>query len=240
LRHAALDLPLHIARVDGASNILSGDETQDRHLAGLRIDFNVAELSGEARRHHGGVHRRRGDNRPAGLRALRRDVEPVPVRGNLDTRLRKLDAEEYDALVLAAAGIHRLGFRERVAQYFTVDEMCPAVGQGALALEIRKGDETIERAVRSLDDPLTHQAVRAERAALRELGGGCQVPIAAHAWCEDTRLRLLGVVADPDGSRIVRAAAAGSLEEPEALGAEVARSLIEQGAKEILGEVASG
>jgi hydroxymethylbilane synthase len=172
--------------------------------------------------------------RQSQLRSIRSDIEVVPIRGNLDTRLRKLDAGEYDALVVAAAGIHRLGFRERVTQYFTPDQMCPAVGQGALAIEVRKGDDRVERAVRSLDDRLTHLAVRAERAALGELGGGCQVPIAIHAWCEDDHLRVLGVVAAIDGSRIVRAAGSGPAEEPESLGAEVARTLVEQGARGIL------
>jgi len=172
--------------------------------------------------------------RQSQLRALRRDLEVVPMRGNLDTRLRKLDAGEYDAVVVAAAGIHRLGFRERVTEYFAVDAMCPAVGQGALAIEIRQGDDRIERAVKPLDHRMTHQAVRAERAALRELGGGCLVPIAAHAWCEDDHLRVLGVVAAIDGSRIVRAANSGPADEPEHLGAEAARILVEQGARAIL------
>ncbi|HMD98069.1 MAG TPA: hydroxymethylbilane synthase [Terriglobia bacterium] len=172
-------------------------------------------------------------------RALRRDVEVVPIRGNLDTRLRKLDAGEYDALVVAAAGIHRLGLRQRVTEYFAVDAMCPAVGQGALAIEVRKGDDRIERAVQPLDHWMTHQAVRAERAALRELGGGCQVPIAVHAQCEDDRLHLLGVVAAIDGRRIVRAANSGPASEPDRLGTEVARSLAEQGAREILTTVTS-
>ena len=177
--------------------------------------------------------------RQSQLRALRGDLEVVPIRGNLDTRLRKLDAAEYDAVVVAAAGIHRLGFRERVTEYFAVDAMCPAVGQGALAIEVRKGDKRIECTVQPLDHRITHQAVRAERAALRELGGGCQVPIAIHAWCEDDRLRVLGVVAAVDGSRIVRAASFGLAGEAERSGAEVAHSLVEQGARDILGAVAS-
>jgi len=174
--------------------------------------------------------------RQSQLRALRRDLEVVPMRGNLDTRLRKLDIAEYDALVVAAAGIHRLGFRERVTEYFAVDAMCPAVGQGALAIEVRRGDDRVARAVQPLDHRMTHQAVRAERSALRELGGGCQVPIAVHAQCEDDRLRLLGVVAAVDGSKIVRATGFGPAGEPERLGTEVAHSLVEQGAREVLGD----
>ncbi len=165
---------------------------------------------------------------------LRPDLEIVPVRGNVDTRFRKLDRGEFDALILAAAGAHRLGLRERIAQYFRVDEVCPAVGQGALAIEIRRGDERLENAVAPLDHALTHQAIRAERATLRQLGGGCQLPIAAHALPEDECLRLHGVVASPDGKRLIRAAASGLMDDPESLGAAVAESLIKQGAHEIL------
>ena len=168
------------------------------------------------------------------LRHLRPDLEFIAMRGNLDTRLRKLERGDCEALVLAAAGVHRLGLRERITGYFTLDQMCPAVGQGALAIEIRRNDAELERAVTSLDDPATHLAVRAERAMLRRLGGGCQVPIAAHANFEDARLRLRGVVASLDGSRLIRAAATGSEKDPESLGAAVAEDLLEGGAREIL------
>ena len=172
--------------------------------------------------------------RQSQLRALRGDLEAVPVRGNVDTRLKKLERGEYDALVLAAAGLERLGLAERVTQYFTVSEMCPAAGQGALAVETRGGDERIVEAVMPLDDPSSHQAVRAERAMLRCLGGGCQAPIAAYASSADEKLELLGVVAALDGSRIVRATAAAPPDDPEGLGAIVAQELLKQGAEEIL------
>jgi hydroxymethylbilane synthase len=172
--------------------------------------------------------------RQAQLRSLRQDLELVPMRGNLDTRLRKLEGGECDALVLAAAGVHRLGLRERITGYFTIDQMCPAVGQGALAIEIRRDDAALERAVTPLGDPATHLAVRAERAMLWRLGGGCQVPIAAHASFEDAQLRLRGVVASLDGSRLIRATAAGSEKDPESLGAAVAEDLLERGASAIL------
>src|SRR2546426_232296 len=195
--------------------------------------------------------------RQSQLRAMRRDLEAVPVRGNVDTRLRKLERGECDALVLAAAGLDRLGLSERVTQYFSVSEMCPAVGQGALAIETREGDDRIEQAVLPLDDARAREAVRAERALLRCLGGGCQAPIAAHAsragshgtvfvpWDlrADEKLELLGVVAALDGSRIVRATAAAPAGDPEGLGAMVAQELLKQGAREILssmrGEVPS-
>jgi hydroxymethylbilane synthase len=172
--------------------------------------------------------------RQAQLRLLRRDLEVVPLRGNLDTRLKKLDRGDCEALALAAAGLERLGLERRVTSYFAVDEMCPAVGQGALAIEIRERDERMERAVAPLDHPTTHLAVRAERATLRHLGGGCQVPIAAHAFTEGAALRLLGVVASPDGSEVIRTAATGAVDDPEGLGVTVARDLLKQGARTIL------
>jgi hydroxymethylbilane synthase len=172
--------------------------------------------------------------RQAQLRRLRPDLELIPMRGNLDTRLRKLERGDCAALVLAAAGVHRLGLRERITGYFSFDQICPAVGQGALAIEIRQGDAELACAVTPLDDPSTHLAVRAEREMLRRLGGGCQVPIAAHANFEDCQLYLRGVVASLDGSRLIRAASAGSEKDPESLGATAAEDLLKAGAGEIL------
>jgi len=168
---------------------------------------------------------------------LRPDLEIIPVRGNIDTRINKLDRGDYDALILAAAGAHRLGLQARVTQYFSTEEICPAVGQGALAIEVRQGDTRIERAVAKLDHPATHQAIRAERATLRRLGGGCQLPIAAYAFPEADGLRLAGVVASLDGTRLLRAAATGPVDDPARLGAVVADSLVKQGAHEILKSV---
>ena len=172
--------------------------------------------------------------RQAQLRKLRCDLELVPMRGNLDTRLRKLARGDCDALVLAAAGVHRLGLRGRITEYFTLDQMCPAAGQGALALEIRQADKRLERAVKPLDHAPTHLAVRAERALLHHLGGGCQVPIAAHATPEDERLNLRAVVASLDASALIRARASGPIGDPEALGARVASDLLDRGAHAIL------
>jgi len=167
------------------------------------------------------------------------DVEIVPMRGNIDTRLRKLEGGDCDGLVLAAAGLLRLGLEGRISQYFALEEMCPAVGQGALAIEIRQGDRAVADVVGALDDAATHRAVAAERAVLRRLGGGCSVPIAAHAFekaeaPDAPLLHLIAVVASPDGKRLVRAEGDGSIDEPEALGESVAQDLVAQGAREIL------
>lgn len=172
--------------------------------------------------------------RQSQLRKLRADLELVPIRGNLDTRLRKLDRGECDALVLAAAGVRRLGWRERIAEYFTSDQVCPAVGQGALAIECREGDKRAQDVFGALDHGPTHHAVRAERAMLRRLGGGCQVPIAAHAVAENGELKLTGVVADLEGKKVIRTLAHGPSGDPESLGARAAEDLLSQGAHEIL------
>jgi hydroxymethylbilane synthase len=171
------------------------------------------------------------------LRALRPDLVYVAMRGNLDTRLRKLEQGECDALVLAAAGVHRLGFTSRITSYFALDQMCPAVGQGALGIEIRAADREARTAVAGLDDAATHLAVRAERAVLRHLGGGCQVPIAAHAVAENGNLRVQGLVASLDGMQLIRAHGEGSAADPEALGIAVAEDLLRQGAREVLREI---
>jgi len=168
------------------------------------------------------------------LRTLRLDLIYVAMRGNLDTRLRKLERGDCEALVLAAAGVHRLGLTERITNYFRYDQMCPAVGQGALGIEIRVDDSRARQAVAPLDHLTTHQAVRAERALLRHLGGGCQVPIAAHAVVEDGDLRMQGLVANLDGTKVIRAQTKGPASDPEARGAAVAEDLLRQGAREIL------
>jgi len=173
--------------------------------------------------------------RTSQLRSLRADTRLIPIRGNVDTRLTKLDRGDCDALVMAAAGIHRLGFQDRIAEYFAPERLCPAVGQGALAIEVRAGDSRVEEAVRALDDAPTRLAVTAERSTLRHLGGGCQTPIAAYAWIEGGRLEMLGVVASPDGARVIRARANGASKDAEAVGARLADKLLEAGAGAILG-----
>jgi hydroxymethylbilane synthase len=172
--------------------------------------------------------------RQSQLRYLREDIEIVPIRGNVDTRLRKLERGECDALVMAAAGLMRLGLLSRITHCFPPAKLCPAVGQGALAVETREGDGPLAEAVAFLDDPAAHTAVRAERAALRRLGGGCAVPIAAHASIAEGRLDIIGVVARPDGSSLIRAHASGPGSDPEAVGLALAEDLLRQGARHIL------
>jgi hydroxymethylbilane synthase len=176
--------------------------------------------------------------RAAQLRKLRPDLAIESVRGNLDTRLRKLDEGQYDAILLAAAGLKRLGWGNRIAEILPAVVMCPAVGQGALAIETQASGAGFD-AVKSLDHAATHAAVMAERAVLGALGGGCQVPIGAYATVADGWLKLLGVVASPDGGEVIRGESEGPVSEAESLGRALGADLLERGARRILEAVYS-
>ena len=178
--------------------------------------------------------------RAAQLRALRPDLRVESLRGNLDTRLRKLDEGRYDAIVLAAAGLKRMGWENRIAEVLSTDYMCPAVGQGALAIETRAGHGDAERICRALDHAETRLAVAAERALLAALGGGCQVPIGAYAQVDGDEVRLTAVVCTPDGDRLLRRNATGATLDPESLGNRLAQELLGAGADEILESVYGG
>jgi len=169
--------------------------------------------------------------RAAQLRALRPDLVIESVRGNVDTRVRKLDEGRYDALVLAAAGLRRLGLEARIDETLPVEVMCPAAGQGALAIETRR-DGVAE--VIPMEHAATRTAVIAERALLGSLGGGCQVPIGAHAAASNGSLRLDAVVVSPDGQRLIRRHAVGSAADAGRIGVDLARELLEAGGQEIL------
>jgi hydroxymethylbilane synthase len=177
--------------------------------------------------------------RSAQLRKLRPDLVIESVRGNLDTRLRKLDEGQYDAILLAAAGLKRLGWGDRIAEVLDAETMCSAVGQGALAIETRESGAGFD-AVRSLDHADTHAAVTAERGVLGALGGGCQVPIGAHATVEGGKLRLVGLVASPEGDEVIRGEAQGAAGEAESLGRALGNELLERGARRILDAVYAG
>jgi len=170
--------------------------------------------------------------RQAQLKALRPDLDIHPLRGNVDTRLRKLEAGEYDAIILAAAGLNRLGKTELIKQVIPAEVMCPAAGQGALGIEIRRGDSAIRQHVAFLDDAAARAATTCERALLNKLGGGCQVPIGAFAELRDGKLHLDGVVAHPDGSLVLRESGTGS--DPVALGESVGETLLRRGGDTIL------
>ena len=156
------------------------------------------------------------------------------VRGNVDTRLRKLDQGEYDALILAAAGLTRLGLKERISAYISTNEILPAVGQGALGIEARADDQMTAELVGRLNHRPTELACLAERSLLKSLGGGCQLPFAAHAIVNGPHLVMEALVAMPDGSRIIRDRISGSPTRAEELGRDLATLLMLQGAQSIL------
>ncbi len=167
--------------------------------------------------------------RAAQLGLLRPDVAAAEIRGNVDTRLGKLRAGEFDAILLAAAGLERLGLRSEVAECLDTDRMVPAVGQGALGIEIRKGDDRARELLGPLHDAAAAVAVEAERCLLRALGGGCGIPIGAHARIRDGRLHMIAGAASRAGG-MVRASAAAPAEEAAGLGAMLAAELLENGA----------
>ncbi|MEA3274217.1 MAG: hydroxymethylbilane synthase [Pseudomonadota bacterium] len=168
------------------------------------------------------------------IAARRPDLRIEPLRGNVNTRLGKLDAGEFDAVILAAAGLVRLGFEARIRTRLEPEESLPAIGQGAIGIECRSDDERVNGLIAALHDTPTADRVQAERALNHRLMGGCQVPIAGHAILERDGLYLRGLVGTPDGSRILRGEGRGPRTEPEALGTAVAEDLIAQGAGEIL------
>ena len=173
--------------------------------------------------------------RQAQLKVARTDLVIHPLRGNVDTRVRKLEEGEYDAIILAAAGLTRLGKTQLVKQVLPEDFMCPAAGQGALGIEIRDGDLEMRKHLSFLNDPAARSTTTCERALLNKLGGGCQVPIGAFAAIKDGTLELTAIVARPDGSEILREQQTGT--DPVALGEKVGEILLRRGATKILEDV---
>ncbi|WP_370980450.1 hydroxymethylbilane synthase [Agaribacterium sp. ZY112] len=177
--------------------------------------------------------------RQAQLLALRPDLEITFLRGNVNTRLAKLDAGEYEAIILAAAGLKRLQFADRIASYLSAEMCLPAGGQGAVGIELRSGDSATAELLAPLHHADTADRVIAERALNRRLEGGCQVPIGCYAELADGQLSMRALVAEPNGAEIIRAEATAPRAEAEALGIKLAESLLEQGAGRILSAVYS-
>ncbi|WP_455221064.1 hydroxymethylbilane synthase [Kaarinaea lacus] len=175
------------------------------------------------------------------LRAWRPDLQIKDLRGNVNTRLSKLDHSEYDAIILASAGLIRLGFKDHIRKYLDTDISLPAVGQGAVGIECRVDDERINDLIAPLNHEETRTCVLAERAMNQRLEGGCQVPIAGYAQLEYGQIKMRGLVGRPDGKQVVRGNIEGSVKNAEQLGRMLADDLLSRGAKEILQEVyASG
>lgn len=172
--------------------------------------------------------------RRAQVLAVRPDAEVLEARGNIDTRIRRLDEDRWDAIVLARAGLARLGRLDEVAEVLAFSTMLPAIGQGALAIVTRNDDPAVQDRISRLDDPVSHREILAERALLDLLDAGCRAPVAGLARVEGDRIRLAGAVFAPDGSRTLREEAEGSAADPESLGREVAERLLARGAASLI------
>ena len=229
--HSLKDLPTILPEGLSISAICEREDARDALV--LRSGFEVehASLAGLP---VGAVVGTSSQRRLSQLKALRGDVSVADLRGNVDTRIRKLDEGQYDAVILATAGLVRLGLDERISARISVSEMLPAVGQGAVAIETRSDNHFAVEATRKLDHLQTRLACLSERSFLRSLGGGCQFPIAAHARVVDDSLDLAGLVAKPDGSEILRDSLSGPVDDPEALGIQLAEHLLARGARALL------
>jgi hydroxymethylbilane synthase len=235
--HSLKDLPTDLSSQLTIAAVCEREDPRDALVVGgpgEQQQKSVLSLSG------GAVVGTSSQRRLAQLKHLRPDVLVKDLRGNVDTRLRKLDEGQYDALILAAAGLRRLGLDCRISSLISLEQMLPAVGQGALAIETRANDDSALETVRRLNHEKTRVACSAERAFLRALGGGCQLPIAGHAVCADDELTIEGLVAAPTGNEGVRDRISGSTTEAEALGAHLAARLLEGGANELLGQYNRG
>jgi hydroxymethylbilane synthase len=186
----------------------------------------------------GGVVGTSSLRREAQLRARYPHLAVKPLRGNVGTRLKKLDEGQFDAILLAAAGLKRLGLGARIRSLLSVEDSIPAAGQGALGIEIRSGRDDVAALLAPLDHPATAVCVRAERQVSRVLGGSCQVPLGAHAVLEGGILRIAGFVARPDGSAFIHERAEGDAADPEAVGQALADKLLAQGARAVLDAIA--
>jgi hydroxymethylbilane synthase len=172
--------------------------------------------------------------RAAQIKAMLPDVTIVPLRGNIDTRLKKIETENLSGVILAAAGIKRLGYAEKISQYLPIELMLPAVGQGALGLQFRKSDTTLANLCSLLNHAQTSAEIAAERSYLRALGGGCRLPIAAYSLMEGKQLTLEGLLAAPNGTTVIRDKVRGTIEEAEELGKKLADIIMEKGGKRLL------
>jgi hydroxymethylbilane synthase len=227
--HSLKDLPTDLPPGFEIAAITEREDPRDAFCS--RDYTNIEDLPKNARVGTSSLRRQ------AQLKAIRPDLDIHPLRGNVDTRLRKLEQGQYDAIILAASGLKRLGKTELVKQIIPAEIMCPAAGQGALGIEIRAGDTATRNHLEFLNDPAARAATTCERALLNRLGGGCQVPIGALAEAKKGKLHLESVVADPDGSKVLRDSRDGN--DPEQLGNEAGTALLNRGGDAILATVYS-
>ena len=225
--HSMKDLPLDTPRGLCLAAVLEREEPRDALVS--RSGDPLSRLPKGARLGTSSPRRQ------SQLRRRRPDLAMLEIRGNVDTRLRKLDEGRYDAIIVAACGLIRLGLEERITELLEFQDMLPEPGQGALAVEARTGDRATLDALEPLEDPVSRTCIEAERAFLRALGGGCRVPIAAYASAKNGMLDLEGAVIAPDGRDERRGRLTGLITESIALGERLAAQLASQGARELFG-----
>ncbi|HAC34272.1 MAG TPA: hydroxymethylbilane synthase [Gammaproteobacteria bacterium] len=224
--HSMKDLPAELAEPFQLAAVCPGADSRDALVSNLFESLN--ELPEGARVGTSSLRRQ------CQLLALRPDLQISPLRGNVNTRLKKLDEGEFDAIILACAGLDRLGLQQRISERIAVERMLPAVTQGIVGIEIRAGDEQTAAQLAHLHDKATARRAMAERTINAELGGNCQTPIAIHARQSTGSMQIDALVGSHDGRTILRASATGPQEEAEVLGKTVARDLFNQGAESLL------
>ena len=229
--HSLKDLPTILPEGLSITAICEREDPRDALVLAAGSEFDATAIGNLPR---GAIVGTSSQRRLAQLRCWRDDLVIKDLRGNVDTRIRKLDEGQYDAVILASAGLMRLGLQDRISLRIPIEHMLPAVGQGAIAIETREDDEFAVEATRRLDHRETRVACLAERAFLRGLGGGCQLPIAGHARFEGDLLKLDGLVARPDGSKRLQDSGSGPADKAEEIGATLAAKLIERGAASLL------
>ena len=227
--HSIKDVPTELPKELHLSAITTREDPRDVFIS--KDGKNLRELQQGAKIGTSSLRRQ------AQLLHFRGDLELIPLRGNLDTRLKKLEKMNMDGIVLAMAGVKRLGFESRITEIIPTEISLPAIGQGALGIETRKGDKEVEERIHFLNDPPSAIAVSAERAFLKKLEGGCQVPIAAFARIIDSTIHIDGLVGTIDGKRLIKHHLEGTIDQGVLLGTELAEILLGKGAKEILEEV---
>ncbi|OOF61922.1 hydroxymethylbilane synthase [Rodentibacter pneumotropicus] len=227
--HSMKDVPMQFPEGLGLSVICKREDPRDAFVSNNYVSFNDLP--------EGAIVGTSSLRRQCQLKQLRPDLDIRSLRGNVGTRLSKLDNGEYDAIILAAAGLLRLGMKERIASFIDVATSLPAVGQGAVGIECRMDNHLVQKLLAPLADEETTVCVKAERAMNVRLQGGCQVPIGGYAVLENNQIRLRALVGELDGSSIIRAEGKSAVEKAEELGVQIAEQLLAQGADSILAKV---
>lgn len=224
--HSMKDVPGDIPEGLAFAAVLKREDIRDVLVSRDNIKMEVLPKGAKI----GTGSQRRG----AQIKAMMPDINIVPLRGNIDTRLKKIETENLTGVILAAAGMKRMGLTEKITQFLPVETMLPAVGQGALGLQIRKDDVELAKACTSLNDVTTAVEVAAERAFLRALGGGCRLPIAALGKLDGQMLTLEGMVAAPNGSTMIREKVSGTMKDAEEIGKKLAEIILDKGGKRLM------